>query len=95
MKILKKIITEVEVEVDFPCYRKSNLFYWKLNDEKNGIKISRDGIMDIGYTAYCSAFEDWTIESNEKEFFEEVHQYHLLLNKILKTGLNYDKEENS
>ena len=41
--ILKKTIkTEVEFEVEFPCYRKSIAYCWKLIDENNAIQIDID-----------------------------------------------------
>ena len=78
MTYKKTITTEVEFEVEFPCYRKSRVHHWKLISDKEAICVTYDSI-EIGKYADGSAFASYTEPSDEqtsKQAFIEI------LNKI-------------
>lgn len=78
--IFKKTIkTEVEFEVEFPCYRKSIAYCWKLIDENNAIQIEIDSGLKFDKYASVSAFESWTEACTEEEFLQN---YFSIINKI-------------
>jgi len=74
----KKITTEVEFEVEFPCYRKSIAHHWKLISEKESICVT-DETIDISKYADGSAFASYTEASDEQTFKKAFIQ---ILNKI-------------
>jgi hypothetical protein len=78
MTYKKTITTEVEFEVEFPCYRKSRVHHWKLISEKEAICVTDDAI-DIGKYADGSAFASYTEPSDEQTFQQAFIE---ILNKI-------------
>lgn len=78
MTYKKTITTEVEFEVEFPCYRKSRVHHWKLISDKEAICVTNDSI-EIGKYADVSAFASYTEASDEQTFNQAFIK---ILNKI-------------
>ena len=79
----KKITTEVEFEVEFPCYRKSIVHHWKLISDKEAICVTDNETIQTGQYASSSAFASYTEASDEQTFKQAFIE---TLNKIK----NYD-----
>lgn len=77
----KKITTEVEFEVEFPCYRKSIVHHWKLISDTEGVCVTENETIQIGQYASSSAFASYTEASDEQTFKKAFIE---TLNKIKK-----------
>jgi hypothetical protein len=75
----KKITTEVEFEVEFPCYRKSRVHHWKIISDKEAICVTDNETIQIGEYASGSAFASFSEPSDEQTFKQAFIE---TLNKI-------------
>lgn len=67
MKITKQI--EEEIEIQFPCYRKSSCHFWYCASEKEVYVVSTlEGHIGIEQSIIDSAFANFITESTQEEF---------------------------